>query len=99
MGAGVLYDHLLDPEMRERIELSAEERIELERLNKRILSEEQARRWAEEIRKNTEYGEKVIVFAASQAHCLMLVAHELNKAFNDQTTNVLRYAEAIISGE
>ena len=39
MEKGILYDHLLDPETRARIELLAEEqKIELERLNKRVLS-------------------------------------------------------------
>lgn len=95
MGKGVLYDHLLDPETRQRIELPQEEQIELERLNKRILSEEQAKRWAEIIREKTEYGEKVLLFAASQAHAMMLVK-ELNTAFNDKGESP-RYAEAIIS--
>ncbi|MBI4027332.1 MAG: DEAD/DEAH box helicase family protein [Verrucomicrobia bacterium] len=95
MEKGVLYDHLLDPETRQRIELPNEEQIELERLNKRVLSEEQAKRWAEIIRKQTEYGEKVLFFAASQAHAMMLVK-ELNAAFNDKGESP-RYAEAIIS--
>lgn len=95
MGAGVLYDHLLDPETRARIELPQEEQIELEKLNKRILSEEQAKRWAEIIREKTEYGEKVLLFAASQAHALMLVK-EINGVFNDKGESP-RYAEAIIS--
>ncbi len=96
MASGILYDHLLDPDTRDRIQLPQQQQIELERLNKKILSEEQAKRWAEEVRKHTDYGEKVIVFAASQAHCLMLV-QEFNKAFNDQNTDSPRYAEAIIS--
>jgi len=95
MGAGILYDHLLDPETRERIQLPQAEQIELERLNKRILSEEQAKRWAEIIREKTEYGEKVLLFAASQAHAMMLVK-ELNTAFSDKGESP-RYAEAIIS--
>ena len=95
MENGVLYDHLLDPETRERIQLPKEEQIELEKLNKRVLSEEQAKRWAEIIRENTDYGEKVLLFAASQAHALMLVK-ELNAAFNDKGESP-RYAEAIIS--
>ena len=95
MEKGVLYDHLLDPETRKRIELGGEQKIELERLNKRILSDEQAKRWAEIIRKETEYGEKLILFAASQAHCLMLVK-AINAAFNDSGQSP-RYAEAIIS--
>lgn len=95
METGVLYDHLLDPETRKRIELGAQQKIELERLNKRILSDEQANRWAEIIRKETEYGEKVLLFAASQAHCLMLVK-AINAAFSDSGQSP-RYAEAIIS--
>ncbi len=95
MEDGVLYDHLLDPETRERIELGAQQKIDLERLNHRILSDEQAKRWAEIIRKETEYGEKVLLFAASQAHCLMLVK-AINVAFNDSSQSP-RYAEAIIS--
>ena len=91
----MLYDHLLDPETRKRIDLQQEEQIELEKLNKRILSEEQAKRWAEIIRENTEYGEKVLLFAVSQAHALMLVK-ELNTAFNDKGESP-PYAEAIIS--
>ena len=90
-----LYDHLLDPETRERIDLGAEQKIELDRLNKRILSDEQANRWAEIVRKETEYGEKLLLFAASQAHCLMLVK-AINAAFNDSGHSP-RYAEAIIS--
>src|ERR1019366_2974921 len=93
MGAGVLYDHLLNPDTRERVQLAKAEQIELERLNKRILSEEQAKRWAEIIREKTEYGEKVLMFAASQAHAMMLV-RELNIAFNDKSESP-RYAEAI----
>ena len=95
MEKGVLYDHLLDPETRKRVELPKEKKIELEKLNKRILSEEQAKRWAEIIRRKTEYGEKVLMFAASQAHALMLVK-ELNTAFNDKGEGP-RYCEAIIS--
>lgn len=95
MENGVLYDHLLDPETRNRIELGAQQKIELEKLNKRILSDEQANRWAEILRKETEYGEKIILFAASQAHSLMLVK-AINKAFNDSGQSP-RYAEAIIS--
>ena len=95
MAEGVLYDHLLDPDTRARIELGKAEQIKLERLNKRILSEEQANRWAEILRKETEYGEKVLLFAASQAHCLMLVK-AINAAFNDSGQGP-RYAEAVIS--
>lgn len=96
MAEGITYDHLLDPDERQRIELGETRQIELEQLNKRILSEEQAKRWAEEIRKNTGYGEKVLVFAASQAHALMLVT-ELNTVFNSREGISPRYAEPVIS--
>ncbi len=95
MAEGILFDHLLDPDTRARIALGKAEQIKLERLNKRILSEEQANRWAEILRKETEYGEKVLLFAASQAHCLMLVK-AINAAFNDSGQGP-RYAEAVIS--
>lgn len=95
MESGVLYDHLLDPDTRARVELGKNETIKLERLNRRILSEEQANRWAEILRQETEYGEKVLLFAASQAHCLMLVK-AINAAFNDSGESP-RYAEAVIS--
>ena len=96
MEAGVDYDHLLDPDTRERIEIDGTKNIELEKLNKRILSEDQARRWAEEIRTNTGYGEKVILFAASQAHAQMLTT-ELNIVFNSRDGISPRYAEPVIS--
>ncbi len=96
MQEGIKFDHLLDPDERKRIELGETKQIELEQLNKRILSEEQAKRWAEEIRKKTGYGEKVIVFAASQAHALMLTT-ELNSAFNSRDGVSPRYAEPVIA--
>jgi len=56
-----------------------------------------AARIAEEIRKNTDYGEKVILFAPSQPYCHMRV-----KALNEELgingeDGDFRYAEAIIS--
>ncbi|MDD4441201.1 MAG: DEAD/DEAH box helicase family protein [Kiritimatiellae bacterium] len=95
MGKGIVYDHLLDPETRKRIELPEEEKIELEKLNKRVLSDEQAMRWAEILREHTDIGEKVLFFAASQAHALMLVK-AINTVFDDPGESP-RYAEAVIS--
>ncbi|KAF0156632.1 MAG: Type III restriction protein res subunit [Syntrophaceae bacterium] len=95
MKDGIEYDHLLDPDSRKRIELNETKKIELEKLNKKILSEEQAMRWAEEVRSRTEYGEKAIFFAASQAHALMLVK-ALNEVFNDKGDSP-HYAEAVIA--
>lgn len=95
MEKGILYDHLLDPDTRQRIELPEEKQIELEKLNKRILSEEQMKRWAEILLERTEYGEKILLFAASQGHAQRLVT-AINAAFNDKGESP-RYAEAIIS--
>jgi hypothetical protein len=54
-------------------------------------------RIAEELKKNTEYGEKIILFGVSQAHCIQLVRaiNEVFKTPNDELSP--RYAEAIIS--
>lgn len=94
---GVEFDYVLDPDERNKIKLDEKKKLKLEQLNRKYLSEEMAARIAEEIRNHTEYGEKVILFAPSQAYCLMLVS-ALNKQFgstNEQ--NDFRYAEAIIS--
>lgn len=96
MADGIKFDHLLDPDERKRIELGETRQIDLEQLNKKILSEEQAQRWAEEIRGKTGYGEKVIVFAASQAHALMLT-NELNRVFKSGDGVSPRYAETVIA--
>lgn len=95
--AGVEFDYVLDPDERKKIELDATKKLFLEQLNRKYLSEEMAARIAEEIKKNTEYGEKVILFAPSQPYCRMLV-NALNKEFGSTgEANDLRYAEAIIS--
>jgi type I site-specific restriction endonuclease len=73
-----------------------EKRLKLEQLERKYLSEERCKRIAEEIRKNTQYGEKVIIFGVSQTHCLMLCKC-LNEVFNDDGSDSIRYAEAIIS--
>lgn len=94
---GVEFDYVLDPDERKKIELDEKKKLWLEQLNRKYLSEEMAARIAEEIRKNTEYGEKVILFAPSQPYCHMLV-----KALNDELgingeDGDFRYTEAIIS--
>lgn len=95
---GIEFDHVLDPDDRKKIELDEKKKIMLEQLNKKYLSEEQAMRIAEEIKKNTEYGEKMILFGASQAHCLTL-ARAINKVFGDEGSGDGEpgYAETIIS--
>ena len=51
---------------------------------------------AEEIKKNTEYGEKVILFGVSQVHCIEL-AKAINKVFQNDNSEKPFYAEAVIS--
>lgn len=95
---GIEFDYVLDPDERKKIELDEKKKVTLEQLNKKYLSEEQAMRIAEEIKKNTEYGEKMILFGASQTHCLTL-ARAINKVFGDAGSGDGEpgYAEAIIS--
>ncbi len=92
---GVEFSYVFDPDERRKIELGRTKNVNLEQLEKKFLSEERAKRIAEEVRKHTEYGEKMILFAASQAHALMLV-EELNREFGGSEGSP-RYAEAIIS--
>jgi superfamily II DNA or RNA helicase len=92
---GVEFDYVLDPDERKKIELDKTKKLKLEQLNRKYLTENTAKRIAEEIRKRTEYGEKMILFGVSQPHCSML-ANALNKAFNDEG-KYPRYAEPIIS--
>ncbi|WP_105618624.1 DEAD/DEAH box helicase family protein [Vallitalea okinawensis] len=93
---GIPVEYLLDPETRKKIELSSEMKIKLEQLEKKIISEERCKRIAEEIRKNTQYGEKVILFGVSQAHCNVLTKC-INEVFSEDYSDDLRYAEAVIS--
>jgi type I site-specific restriction endonuclease len=71
--------------------------VKLEQLNRKFIARETCLRIAEELKKHTEYGEKVILFGVSQAHCLQLVSavNEVFKMPNDELSP--RYAEAIIS--
>ncbi|MBW2662822.1 MAG: DEAD/DEAH box helicase family protein, partial [Deltaproteobacteria bacterium] len=93
---GIEFDHVLDPDEREKIELDTTKKLKLEQLNRKYLTENTAKRIAEEICKRTEYGEKIILFGVSQPHCLML-AKALNEVFNDNGSSNPRYAESIIS--
>lgn len=93
---GVEFDYVLDPDERKKIELNQAKKLKLEQLNRKYLTENTAKRIAEEIRKRTEYGEKMILFGVSQAHCLML-AKALNKMFDDDGSKSPRYVEPIIS--
>ena len=94
---GVNFDHYFDLTTEEIVQLGQEEQIKLEQLNRKFIARETCRRIAEEIKKNTEYGEKVILFGVSQAHCVQLVkaVNEVYKTGEDEISP--RYAEAIIS--
>jgi type I site-specific restriction endonuclease len=94
---GVNFDHYFDLTTEELVQLGQEEQIKLEQLNRKFIARETCLRIAEEIKKNTEYGEKVILFGVSQAHCTQLVkaVNEIFKTDKDELSP--RYAEAIIS--
>jgi len=93
---GVEFDYVFDIDERKKIELDQKKKLKLEQLERKYLSEERAMRIAEEIKNNTDYGEKMILFGVSQTHCLML-ANAINKVFGDNEEVAPRYAEAIIS--
>ena len=92
---GVEFDYFFDPDEQKKIMLDSKKSVKLEQLNRKYLAEDQIKRVAEEIKKHTVYGEKVILFGVSQIHCQML-ASALNKIFDDGNTGT-RYAEPIIS--
>lgn len=94
--SGIEFDHVLDPKERYVIALGAEKKLKLEQLNRKFISEENCLRIAEEIKKNTQYGEKVILFGVSQAHCIEL-AKAINKVFQNDNSEKPYYAEAVIS--
>jgi type I site-specific restriction endonuclease len=96
---GVNFDHYFDIKTEEKVKLDKAKQVMLEQLNHKFIARETCLRIAEELKKNTEYGEKVILFGVSQQHCLQLVK-TINKVFkipeNDDETSP-HYAEAIIS--
>jgi len=93
---GIEFDHVLDPQEHYVIALGAEKKLKLEQLNRKFISEENCLRIAEEIKKNTQYGEKVILFGVSQAHCIEL-AKAINKVFQNDNSEKPYYAEEVIS--
>jgi type I site-specific restriction endonuclease len=94
--SGIEFDHVLDPKERYVIALEAEKKLKLEQLNRKFISEENCMRIAEELKKNTQYGEKVILFGVSQAHCIEL-AKAINTVFQKDNSEKPYYAEAVIS--
>ncbi len=93
---GIEFDYVLEPNEKYQIALGAEKKLKLEQLNRKYISEENCLRIAEEIKKNTQYGEKVILFGVSQAHCIEL-AKAVNKVFENDNVEKPYYAEAVIS--
>lgn len=93
---GISFDHVLEPQEKYLISLGEEKKLKLEQLNRKFISEENCLRIAEEIKKNTQYGEKVILFGVSQAHCIEL-AKAVNKVFEKDLSEKPYYAEAVIS--
>lgn len=94
--SGISFDYVLDPQEKHTIALGAEKKLKLEQLNRKFISEENCLRIAEELKKNTQYGEKVILFGVSQAHCIEL-AKAVNKVFEKDLSEKPYYAEAVIS--
>ena len=93
---GIEFDHVLDPKEKYEIALGAEKKLKLEQLNRKFISEENCMRIAEELKKNTQYGEKIILFGVSQPHCIEL-AKAVNKVFENDNSEKPYYAEAVIS--
>lgn len=93
---GITFDHVLEPNEKLTIDLGAEKKLKLEQLNRKFISEENCLRIAEELKKNTQWGEKVILFGVSQPHCIEL-AKAVNKVFENDNADKPYYAEAVIS--
>ena len=93
---GIDVSYVLEPNSREKIDLLTDKKLKIEQINRKYISEENCNRIAEEIKKNTQYGEKVILFGVSQAHCIEL-AKAINKLFEKDFAEKPYYAEPIIS--
>jgi type I site-specific restriction endonuclease len=93
---GIEFDHVLEPQEKYTIQLDYKKKLKLEQLNRKFISEENCLRIAEELKKNTQWGEKIILFGVSQAHCIEL-AKAVNSVFEKDFSDKPYYAEAIIS--
>jgi type I restriction enzyme, R subunit len=93
---GVSFDHVLESQKKYVITLGEEKKLKLEQLNRKFISEENCLRIAEELKKNTQWGEKIILFGVSQAHCMEL-AKAINSVFEIDHSEKPSYAEAVIS--
>lgn len=93
---GIEFDYVLEPTDKTHIDLGIEKKLKLEQLNRKFISEENCTRIAEELKKNTQWGEKVILFGVSQNHCIEL-AKAINKIFDTDYEGGTRYCESVIS--
>lgn len=93
---GIEFDYVLEPTEKYEISLGTVKKLKLEQLNRKFISEENCLRIAEELKKNTQWGEKVILFGVSQAHCIEL-AKAINIVFENDNSDKPYYAEAVIS--
>ena len=93
---GITFDHVLEPETGYAIQLGGEKKLKLEQLNRKFISEENCLRIAEELKKNTQWGEKVILFGVSQHHCYEL-QKAINKVFETDYDGGPHYCEPIVS--
>jgi superfamily II DNA or RNA helicase len=94
--AGVDVSYVLEPISRDKIDLLQDKNLKINQLNRRYIAEDNCKRIAEELKKNTQWGEKVILFGVSQAHCIEL-AKAINKVFETNFNDRPYYAEPIIS--
>jgi len=94
---GINFDHYFDLKTEELVKLDQEKKLMLEQLNRKFIAWDNCLRIAEELKAHTQYGEKVILFAVSQAHAVQLVK-AINQVFKTGEDDLSpRYAEAIIS--
>lgn len=94
---GIKFDHVFEPTPEyNKINLPNQESVDEKQLNRKYISRENCLRIAELLKKNTEWGEKVILFGVSQAHCNEL-ANAINTVFQNDNSEKPYYAEAVIS--
>ncbi len=95
-GAGINVSYVFEPDSEVRIDLTDPKNIKLAQLNRKFVAEDNCNIIAEQLRKNTQWGEKVILFGVSQGHCIEL-AKAINKVFDKNFDGGIKYAQPIIS--
>ena len=93
---GIEIDTVLDPETGEKVTFDEDQKIFINQFQRKFISRETCKRIAENIKEKTQFGEKMILFAVSQAQAVFL-AEELNKLFPEYNNDRYQYAEAIIN--